>query len=330
MRVITAAIGDGVAVQVARPTAEADELVRGLGRVLAVVTALGALLAALLGWWISGRALRPVGAFTRSTEDIAAAGDVRRRLPDGGEDELGRLARSFNSTLDALDHSVETQRRLVADASHELRTPLAALRTNIEVLQRGAGLGPDEREEILGDLVAQTDELTAIVGDVVQAARGAEPGEAQEVRVDAIAAAMVGRLRRTAPHLEVEAALEPWVVLGSPERLARLVANLVDNAAKWSPRGGRVTVTLSGGILRVRDHGEGIAPADLPHIFDRFYRADAARGLPGSGLGLAIARQVAEAHGGTITAGAPDDGPGALFTVRLPGSPPDEEAPPAG
>lgn len=328
-RVITAPIVPGLAVQVARPTTEADRLLAGLGRVLALVTAAGALLAAGLGWWIAGRALRPVGEFTRSTEDIAAAGDVRRRLPADGDDELGRLAASFNTTLDALEESVESRRRLVADASHELRTPLAGLRTNIEVLQRGTGLDEAQRDEILGDLVAQTEELTAIVGDVVDAARGSEAGEAQEVRLDAIAEAMVSRLRRTAPHLDVRADLEPWVVQGSPERLARLVANLLDNAAKWSPRGAPVEVTLAGGVLSVRDHGPGIAPEDLPHVFDRFYRADAARGMPGSGLGLAIARQAAETHGGSIAAASAPGG-GALLTARLPGEPPGSEEQPAG
>lgn len=323
-RVITAPVAPGVAVQIARPTAEADALLDDLRAVLFVVTALGAALAALLGWAISGRALRPVRDFTASTEDIARADDISRRLEETGDDELGRLARSFNATLDALESSVAAQRRLIADASHELRTPLASLRTNIEVLQRGGAVPEAERREILADLVAQADELGTIVTDLVDLGRREDAGDTQETRLDAVVARMVDRARRLTPRVRVAADLEPWVVSGSPERLARLTGNLLDNAAKWSPPGGAVEVRLSGGTLTVRDHGPGIDPGDLPHIFDRFYRADAARGVPGSGLGLSIVRQVAESHGGSAVAANHPEG-GALFTVRIPGAPPDDE-----
>jgi two-component system sensor histidine kinase MprB len=320
-RVIAAPVAPGVAVQIARPTAEADALLDDLRAVLVVVTILGAVLAALLGWAISGRALRPVRQFTSSTEDIAAAADISRRLQETGDDELGRLARSFNTTLDALEGSVEAQRRLVSDASHELRTPLASLRTNIEVLQRGVDMPDAQRREILADLVEQADELGKIVGDLVDMARRADVADTQETRLDDITRRMVERARRVAPRLAIAADLEPWVVSGSPERLGRLVANLLDNAAKWSPPGGEVEVRLRAGELTVRDHGPGFDAADLPHVFDRFYRAAAARGMPGSGLGLSIVRQVAEAHGGTAVAENHPDG-GALLRVRIPGERP--------
>lgn len=325
LRVIAAQIEPGVALQVARPLDEADALLSGLRAVLIIVTLAGVAIAAALGWLISGRALRPVRRFTERTEAIAGAADLDGRLEETGDDELGRLARSFNTTLDALARSVETQRRLVADASHELRTPLASMRTNIEVLQRGPDLPALERDEILRDLVEQSDELTNIVADVVDAARRGEPADVQEVRADRIVAGMVERTRRIAPRLRVEAQVEPWVVMGAPDRLARMVANLLDNAAKWSPPGGLVEVRLAGGELTVRDHGPGIPEEDLPRIFDRFYRATEARSLPGSGLGLAIVRQVAEVHGGRVEAeNAP--GGGALFRVVLPGAPPAAEA----
>jgi two-component system sensor histidine kinase MprB len=247
---------------------------------------------------------------------------VTARLPESGaDDELGRLTRSFNTTLDALERSVDAQRQLVADASHELRTPLASLRTNIEVLQRADGLPAADRADLLRDLVTQTDELTNLVADVVDLSRRGEPAaDFEDVRLDEIVRAGLERARRLAPQIVFAERIEPWLVRGVPERLTRLVANLLDNAIKWSPPGGTVEVTLHEGELTVRDHGPGFPPEDIPLVFDRFYRADTARALPGSGLGLAIVRQVAEAHGGRAVA-ANADGGGALLRVTLPGAP---------
>jgi two-component system sensor histidine kinase MprB len=319
LRVLTAPLGADTAIQVARPLGEVDSLLDRLRAVLLAVSGAGVAIGALLGWVISGRALRPVTRFTERTVAIAGAGDPRRRLDGEGDDELGRLAGSFNATLDALQRSVESQRQLVADASHELRTPLASLRTNVEVLQRGDALSDADRADLLSDLVTQTDELTSLVADVVDIARRGEPADdPQEVRLDELVAAGLDRARRLAPRVELTQRLEPWVVSGSPERLTRLVANLVDNAVKWSPPGAGVEVALEAGELSVRDHGPGIAPADLPLVFDRFYRSPAARSLPGSGLGLAIVRQVAEAHGAVVSAeNAP--GGGARLRVSFPG-----------
>jgi two-component system, OmpR family, sensor histidine kinase MprB len=318
MRVITVPIGSSYALQIARPLQEVDSLLSDLRIILFIVTGAGIVIGAALGWFISGRALRPVGAFTAQTEAIAGAPDVSSRLEVTGDDELGRLAGSFNTTLDALEQSVEAQRQLVADASHELRTPLASLRTNIEVLQRADGLAPADREELLEDMVTQADELTNLVGDVVDVARRRESdADFQEVNLDEIVATVVVRARRLSPQADIVEELSPWVVMGAPERLTRLVTNLVDNAIKWSPPGKRIEVRLTDGELSVRDHGPGIDPADLPHVFDRFYRATAARSLPGSGLGLAIVRQVAEAHGAAAVAENAEDG-GARFRIRFP------------
>ena len=217
LRVLTAPLGAGTAIQVALPLGEVDSLLDRLRTALLAVSGAGVAIGALLGWVISGRALRPVTRFTERTVAIAGAGDPRRRLDGEGDDELGRLAGSFNTTLDALQRSVEAQRQLVADASHELRTPLASLRTNVEVLQRGDALSDADRADLLSDLVTQTDELTSLVADVVGVARRGEPADdAQEVRLDHLVAAGLDRARRLAPRVELTQRLEPWVVGGSP------------------------------------------------------------------------------------------------------------------
>jgi two-component system sensor histidine kinase MprB len=318
LRVITTHLRPGVAAQLARSLGEMDSLLDRLRVVLLLVTAAGVVTGAGLGWYISGRALTPVRRFTERSEEIAGAADVSLRMPEGGDDELGRLSRSFNTTLDALERSVDAQRQLVADASHELRTPLASLRTNIEVLHRGDGLPPTDRADLLRDLVTQTDELTNLVADVVDLSRqGESAADFEEVRLDEIVRAGLDRARRLAPQVAFAERVQPWVVRGTPERLTRLVANLLDNAIKWSPPGGTVEVELREGELSVRDHGPGFDPADLGLVFDRFYRAEAARSLPGSGLGLAIVRQVADAHGARVRAENAEGG-GARLRVAFP------------
>jgi two-component system sensor histidine kinase MprB len=206
----------------------------------------------------------------------------------------------------------------VADASHELRTPLASLRANIEVLQQPGSLPQDDYDALLRDVVEQTDELTALVTDIVRAGETTvREDEAQDVRLDEITAAAVERVRRLHPGVSVREDLSPFVVDGVPERLGRLVANLLDNAVKWNPTGRPIEVTLADGTLTVRDHGPGFAEDDLPHVFERFYRSADARGKPGSGLGLSIVRQVAEMHGAVAVAGNAPDG-GGVVTVTFP------------
>ena len=312
LRVLTRGVEGGGAVQVARPLTEVDEQLAGILLVLVLVSAGGVALAAGLGVLVARTALAPIGRFTRGTEAVAADPDVSRRMEVGAaDDELSRLARSFNATLDALERSVEAQRQLVADASHELRTPMASLRANIQTLEDADRLPADERAALRADIVEELDELTALVADVVELARGSKPGVAlDDVRLDEVVAAVVDRTRsRAGERVEIEADLEPAVVLGEPERIQRAVSNLLENAVKWSPHGGSIGVGLRGGVLTVRDHGPGFPAEDLPHVFERFYRADRARGMPGSGLGLAIVKQAAEAHGGTAEAlNAPDGG----------------------
>jgi two-component system, OmpR family, sensor histidine kinase MprB len=317
LRVLTEPVAPGYAAQIALPLTDTDHTLSSLRILLVLITGVGVLLAAGLGWLVSRTALRPVRKFTESTEDVTEE-PLGRRLEVEREDELGRLARSFNTTLDALESSVESQRQLVADASHELRTPLASLRTNIQVLARANGMPADERERLMRDVQLELDELTALVGDVVDLARGAQPDLlTQELRLDELAAACVDKARRRSPSTDFVERLEPSVVRGDPDRLGRAIDNLLDNAAKWNRPGAPVEVTLRQGRLSVRDHGPGIPSEDLSRVFDRFYRASDARGLPGSGLGLAIVRQVAEAHGATVSAANDPDG-GARLELAFP------------
>jgi two-component system, OmpR family, sensor histidine kinase MprB len=317
VRVLTEPLDGGLAVQLARPLSEVDRTLSSLRALLFLITGAGVLFAAVLGWFVSRTALVPVRRFTSSTEAVTGQ-PVGRRLAVAGDDELGRLARSFNTTLEALESSVESQRQLVADASHELRTPIASLRTNIQVLARDEKMATDERERLMRDVVLELDELTALVGDVVDLARGVQPDElTQELRLDELTAASIDKARRRAPDVRFEARLEPVVVYGDPTRLGRAIDNLLDNAVKWNAAGEPVEVTLAGGRLGVRDHGAGIPDGDLPHVFDRFYRSSDARSMPGSGLGLAIVRQVAESHGAAVSASNAAGG-GALFELVFP------------
>lgn len=317
-RVYTTRIAPGVAVQLARPLDEVDSVLNRMRWILLGIGGLGIALAMALGGMVARSALSPVKRLTKATEHITTTMDLSHRIDVEGDDELNRLAGSFNAMLDALERSLRTQRQLVADASHELRTPLTSLRTNIEVLASEQRLSQEERESLRTDIVAQIDELTSLIGDVVELARGNEPVfETEEVHLGQIVEESVERATRLAPSVSFNVNIEDSIVAGVPQRLQRAVNNLLDNAIKWGPPEGEIDVTLKSGELVVRDHGPGIDPDDLPHIFDRFYRSDTARGLPGSGLGLAIVRQVAESHGGEVVVENAEDG-GAIFHLRLP------------
>ncbi|HEY5194862.1 MAG TPA: HAMP domain-containing sensor histidine kinase [Solirubrobacteraceae bacterium] len=309
LRVLTLGTGARGAVLVARPLTELDNELSRLLLILAIVGVVGIAIAAALGALVARAALAPIARFTRRTETLAGSLDLSQRLPDSGRDELARLAVSFNATLDALERSVESQRNLVADASHELRTPIASLRANIQVLADAERLPPEDQASLRADIVSELDELTRLVGDVVELARGAEPkGALHDVSLDEIVHGAVQRAQRRS-DTPFQVNLEPTIIRGEAERMNRAVSNLLDNACKWSPMGEPVEVNLHAGVLTIRDRGPGFEQADLPHVFERFYRADRARKLPGSGLGLAIVRQAAAAHGGYVTAeNAPDGG----------------------
>ena len=319
LRVLTAPIGGGQAVQVARSLEETDSTLSHLAIVLIGVALGGIALAAVLGRAVSMTAIAPVAKLTDAAEHVARTRDLQSRIEVAREDEIGRLAASFNSMLAELEGAVASQRQLVADASHELRTPLTSLRTNIETLARPNGMPETDRRRLLADVVAQLEELSALVGNLVDLARDEQPDEvAEDLRFDELVAEAAVRAGRHAPDRSFAVELEPCLVHGVAHRLDRAVANLLDNAAKWSPPRTEVEVSLSAeGELAVRDHGPGIDPGDLPHVFDRFYRAVSARALAGSGLGLAIVRQVAEAHGGSVEA-ATAPGGGTVMRLCLP------------
>jgi two-component system sensor histidine kinase MprB len=317
IRVLVTGIGPGGALAVALPLTSVDNALSSQLVLLLVIGGAGILLAALFGLLVARTALGPIARFTRQTESIAANPEriEHERLDVLGSDELARLARTFNRTLDALEQSVAAQRNLVADASHELRTPIASIRANIQLMRDDELLSPEDRAALRADVIGELDELTALVGDVVELARGSKPsGDRGDLRLDSIVHDAVERTRRRAPALTVSESIEPTLVRGEGDRIARAVANLLDNAAKWSPDGGVIEVGLHDGTVTVRDHGPGFDEEDLPFVFDRFHRAKAARSKPGSGLGLAIVRQAAEAHDGFVDASNAPDG-GAVLRV---------------
>jgi two-component system, OmpR family, sensor histidine kinase MprB len=303
LRVFTFSYGPESAVQVARPLTEVDQSLERIGIFLLLIAVSGVAIAALLGLVVSRAALSPVTRLTETAERVTETRDLSERIDVTGRDELSRLAASFNTMLAALEVSTRAQRQLVADASHELRTPLTSLRTNIEVLASDRALPAGERGRLLSDVVEQLGEMTTLVAELIELARAEQQAvEPEDVRLDLLTADAVERARRNRPGIEFSAELEETVVHGVPATIERAIANLLDNAAKWTPPGGEVEVRVQDGRLIVRDHGPGIADEDLPYVFDRFYRARSARGMTGSGLGLAIVRQVAEAHGGEVVA----------------------------
>jgi two-component system, OmpR family, sensor histidine kinase MprB len=307
----------GYAVQVARPLTEVDDALGKIRNLLIVIALAGIAVAVGLGLLVSRAAVAPVTRLTEATERVTETGDLSERIEAGGQDELSRLAGSFNTMLGALEESARAQRQLVADASHELRTPLTSLRTNFEVLMSERELAPAERRRLLDDVVEQIAEMTALIAGLIELARGEEhPSEPEDVRLDLLTADAVERARRDRPGVTFATELRESVVNGVPVSLERAIGNLLDNAAKWSPADGEVEVSVEDGAVTVRDHGPGIADEDLPFVFDRFYRSRAARMLPGSGLGLAIVRQVAESHGGTVTAERAEGG-GTRVTLKL-------------
>jgi two-component system sensor histidine kinase MprB len=316
--VLTTPLAPGLAVQLAAPLDTVDTEVASVGETLALLSAAGVVLAALVGWGVARAGLAPVGRLAAVAEQVTATGDPGSQVEVDRPDELGRLATSFNTMLYALRRSLTAQRRLVGDASHELRTPLTSLRINVELLADDPGLPARERQEVLDRVVAQVAELGQLVASVTELARGESPVSAHgEIRLDEVVAAGLEAARRDWPQTAFLADLEPCVVFGSAERLRGAARNLLDNAAKFGPPGAAVEVRLRSGELTVRDHGPGIAPDDLPNVFDRFYRAPSARAVPGSGLGLSIVRQVAERHGGTVRAEAATGG-GTLMRLCLP------------
>lgn len=339
-RVVAVPSVPGEALVIAQSLAPQELVLAKLGVVMLLVGAAGVLAAGLAGWAVARNGLRPVRRLTTAAEEIAR---TERLVPlrVEGEDEIARLATAFNEMLVALAASRDRQRQLVADAGHELRTPLTSLRTNIDLLMQAdradrdgsaLHLPPEARDELLEDVRAQAEELTTLVGDLVELAREEPPRQhIAPVDLAEVVDRAVARVRRRATDKAFDVETASWWVVGDAASLERAVTNLLDNAAKWGSEGGVVDVRLRDGLLVVDDDGPGIAEADRPHVFERFWRSPEARALPGSGLGLAIVGQIVARHAGTVEVSASPPG-GARLAVRLPGTAvaPDEADEPGG
>lgn len=322
--VLTLPAGGGRALQVARSLAPVEAIRTQLLTIATAFGALGILAALVAGAAVASGALAPLRRLSRAAQQIAATGDLTQRVGATGRDELARFATSFDAMLERLEATVaeverarRAQRQLVADASHELRAPLATLRANVELLSLGSDAPVGDRDTLVTDTLAGITDLTTLVEQLVDLAREDQRiHERTAVRLDRLVLDEIDRVQRRHPAVEFEPHLEETTVLGDAEALSRAVANLLDNAGKWSPDGGTVRVELLGGTLEVRDEGPGIDETDLPRIFERFYRGARAASRPGSGLGLAIVAQVMASHGGQVAA-ARAPGGGTIFTATF-------------
>lgn len=306
-RQLTVGRSGGGAVQVARSLAENDRLLESLRNQVIVLVFAVSIAAAAVGWLIAWQLTRRLTRLTGAAEQVAGTGRLDVDVPSSGGDEAGRLAAAFKSMLSALAQSRSDQQRLVQDAGHELRTPLTSLRTNVSVLRRHADLGPDELSRLLDDLDGETRELTDLVNELVELATGSRDDEPEEAVALAPLAERVAERARRRSGREVVVSADAAVVVGRAAALERALSNLVDNAAKFDDGGVEpIEISVSTGsgtvAVRVSDRGPGVGAEDLPHLFDRFYRATDARSRPGSGLGLAIVKAVADQHGGTVVA----------------------------
>jgi two-component system sensor histidine kinase MprB len=269
----------------------------------------------------AGRILRPIAELTAAAEHVTATRDLTARLDSTGtRDEVGRLGASFDTMLAALHDSVTAQRQLVADASHELRTPLTSLTTNLDLLEDGAGVADPQAPALVRAAREQAGELDQLITDLLDLARYGESAPHREtVRLDLLTSEAVHRVRQRLPHAAIHTELHSCLVHVDPAGVDHAICNLIDNAIKWTPPDGVVHVVVADAHVTVTDHGPGIADDDLPHIFERFYRAPAARGMPGAGLGLAIVARIAQANHGTVDVRTGPDG--STFTLAFPPHP---------
>ncbi len=321
-RLLTVEWHHGGALQIARDLGETEQVLGTLRLQNGLLALAGAAVAALAGWWLAGRLVRPVQRLRHAAEHVAATQDLSIGVPVEGRGEIGSLAASFTTMVGALASSREQQRRLISDASHELRTPLTSLRTNVDHLRHVDRLPAEERQQVLDDIGFELVELTELVSELVELATDRASDEEPEPLdlLDVVAPVAARAERRTGRTVEIVTsdATGPTTVLARPQMVERAVANLLDNALKYSPSPEPVRVRVDGGTVEVTDHGPGIDPADQPFVFDRFYRAVSARTAPGSGLGLAIVAQVVDRHGGRVWAGnAPEGGARVGFELPL-------------
>ncbi len=322
LRIVTIGRANNSAMQIARDLQEVDHVLGSLRLRLAGIGVAGVAAAVGLGWLVARRVIQPVERLRVTAERIAVTQDLATPVPVGGAAEIGSLATSFTTMVDALATSRRDQQRLISDASHELRTPLTSLRTNAELLARPDRLDAEQYARVLDGIQLEVGELTNLVSELVELAtdQASNDEPVQAVRLRELADDVATRARRRTGRVVSVVADGDDDVDARPLMLTRAISNLVDNALKYSPDGSAVDVVVRATTLEVRDHGRGILHEDLAHVFDRFYRSTAARTEPGSGLGLAIVRQAVERHGGTVHAANAPDG-GAVVGFTLPARP---------
>lgn len=323
-RIVAVPITDlgNYALVLGRPLRPTNDILSSLWLVLIIFGVAGVIIAAVVGAYVARSSLRPVRELSAAVEHVSVTKELTPITINAPAGDIAVLAESFNQMLQSLASSRERQARLIADAGHELRTPLTSLRTNIELLAADAESGmlkQKDRIAILADVKAQLVEFTALIGDLVQLARDETASTPEALDFRNVVNAALDRVRRRAHGLIFDVELNPFYVVGDSDTLERAITNLLDNAVKWSPPNGTIRVQLEGDRLRVADQGPGISEADMPFIFDRFYRGDTARQTSGTGLGLSIVAQTVAQHGGWVTAGRSAQG-GAEFTIQLPGA----------
>lgn len=291
-----------LAIQIAQPIEDFDEVRTAVLRQVALFGMLGAVTAAAVGWALVRRLTEPIETLTTTSERVAATQDLSQRIDSDRSDEVGRMSQSFNTMLDALEASRQQQHQLVQDANHELRTPLTSLRTNIELLQRARNLPDNEREQLLADVGSELGELTTLVEELVASATDASNTSetAHQFDLGDVAAGVVERAHRRTGRVINLHADNAGDVIARETLIDRAITNMVNNAIKFSPESFPIDVHVDGARVEVTDRGPGIPDADHTKVFDRFYRSTEARSQPGSGLGLSIVRQVAVTHGGSV------------------------------
>ena len=317
--------------QVGTPLVSTENALSLMRVILASATLLGALLVGLGVWLAASHTLAAVDRVTRTASAIERSQSLSQRIAEGsstGEDELSRLVRTFNSMLDRLEREFATQRQFVADSSHELRSPLTVIRGNLDLLPRVRN--PAEQAAITRQIEEEAARMSRLVDNLLflaQLGESARPGaqlDRRPVELDSLLLTVYQQARAmTDRHTVVLGEEDAITIEGDRDQLQQLLLNLVENAIKYTPPGGTITLSLRNAegqaVLEVCDTGIGIPPDDLPHIFDRFYRVDKARSrrCEGAGLGLAIVRSIAASHGGTVLV-VSTPGEGTTFTVQLP------------
>ncbi|HMK12431.1 MAG TPA: HAMP domain-containing sensor histidine kinase [Acidimicrobiales bacterium] len=318
-RMLTSPWHEGGLLQIGRDLDEVQDVLTDMRLRLFLLALGGTLAAAALGWWLARRIVRPVVKLRDTAEQIASTQDLSTPIPSDGDGEVGSLARSFTTMVDALATSRAQQQRLITDASHEMRTPLTSLRTNIELLGRADNLPEGQRVEVVDALQLEVSELSELVAELVELATDSSKAEpAEPVRLAELAGDVATRaVRRSGREVNVISDDGTETVVAQPAQLERAISNLVDNALKYSPDGTPVDISVTATDVVVRDRGPGIASEDLPRVFDRFYRSTLARSQPGSGLGLAIVQQIVERNGGRVWAtNRPDGGAEVGFSLK--------------